>query len=802
MSQYDGLLDQAEQKYGLPPGLLHGLMHTESRGNPNAVSKAGAVGLMQFMPTTAKQFGIDPRDPAQAIDGAARYMAQNLKAANGNVGEALRLYQGGPNVANRGPENAAYAGKVLGSMPGDSGDLAAMGFGKPASVDTPDLSSAGLSDTPAADVKKARDELDAITTVTPAAPKMQKDVNGIISHGLKAGASRDDIKHAVYAYQAVNGIDPTKTKGIDDYIDYVQNGGKGAAPVLNTAKVIPLTTTQRALAGVKQGVEDVDATLDPIARYAERTVPAIAGLDNKLGLATADQAADFHSRDRALFNGALGNDTLANVGRIGGNVLTAAPLVMSGNALASRVAAALPEASAPVTAFLAGEGGGNALARTASIAAHGSAEGALGAATVSGGNDAPLTQQIEEGAMGGALLGPAGKLAAKAGGAAIGALAPKVNPIVAQLAQKAVDMGIDVRGSQISGSPFVRTVDSVLARVPGSGMAADNAAQREQFTRAVGKTFGADAPALTPQVMSAAKGNISKVYKDVAARTNIDVGGNSSPFLSNIDQIQSDAQGVLDTNKVPALDKLIENVKAKIGPDGTISGDAFQALTNKGSMLDKATQDGNSSFANAAKEIKSHLNDALEASATPEDAAALSKADWQWKNMRTVEKLIAGSPDNQIDPAKLNAPVSRSFGNRAYTGAGDLGDLADIGQRFLKDSGSSNTAERHQVLEMIAKHGAGFAGGAGTILGYHAGLEPLTAAGAGIAALASTSALGKMTTLGLTSNAYRNRLLSAALDDDKTGGVIAPWLSQNFVPLTIAGGNRLLNNTTPASPGR
>lgn len=425
----------------------------------------------------------------------------------------------------------------------------------------------------------------------------------------------------------------------------------------------------------------------------------------------------------------------------------------------------------------------------------------MGSAAVSGGNDAPISEQLEGGAILGGLLGPGGRLLAKGGGAAVGALAPKVNPIVAQLAQKAVDAGIDVRGSQISGSPFIRTVDSVLARVPGSGMAADNAAQREQFTRAVGKTFGADGPALTPEVMSKAKSAISDVYNDVGNRTTLDVSPDrGSSFVSNLDQIASDARGVLDTNKLPALDRLIENVKDKISEDGTIAGKVFKTLTSKGSMLDQATQDGNSSFANAAKAIKAHLNDALEASATPEDAAALAKADWQWKNMRTVEKLIANSPDGSISPAALQRPVSASFKNRAYTGAGDLGDLADIGQRFLKDQGSSNSAERHQILEMIAKHGAGFAGGMGTVLGYHAGLEPLTAAGTGLATLAGASGIGKATTWALTRDAYRNRLLNAALNDDKTGGVIAPWLSQNFTPLAVAGGNRLLTTTAP--PGR
>lgn len=67
----------AEAKYRLPSDILSRIAYQESRYNPNAVNtKSGATGLMQFMPATAKEFGIDPRDPFQSIDAAGRYMAQ------------------------------------------------------------------------------------------------------------------------------------------------------------------------------------------------------------------------------------------------------------------------------------------------------------------------------------------------------------------------------------------------------------------------------------------------------------------------------------------------------------------------------------------------------------------------------------------------------------------------------------------------------------------------------------------------------------------------------------------------------
>lgn len=66
----------AEAKYKLPADMLSRVAYQESRYNPNAISRSGAIGLMQFMPATAKSFGIDPRDPFQSIEAAGKYLAQ------------------------------------------------------------------------------------------------------------------------------------------------------------------------------------------------------------------------------------------------------------------------------------------------------------------------------------------------------------------------------------------------------------------------------------------------------------------------------------------------------------------------------------------------------------------------------------------------------------------------------------------------------------------------------------------------------------------------------------------------------
>lgn len=92
---YQQMFDAATTKHGLPAGLLSAVAKTESAYNPRAVSPAGARGLMQIMPGTARDLRVDPMNPAQAVDGAARLLAQHIKTF-GSVPLALAAYNAGP----------------------------------------------------------------------------------------------------------------------------------------------------------------------------------------------------------------------------------------------------------------------------------------------------------------------------------------------------------------------------------------------------------------------------------------------------------------------------------------------------------------------------------------------------------------------------------------------------------------------------------------------------------------------------------------------------------------------------------
>ena len=97
LSQFNDIFENYGSKYNIDPRLLRAQAKQESSGNPNAVSYAGAQGLMQLMPRTAAGLGVtDASDPEQSVAGGAKYMRQQLDKYGGNVGLALAAYNAGP----------------------------------------------------------------------------------------------------------------------------------------------------------------------------------------------------------------------------------------------------------------------------------------------------------------------------------------------------------------------------------------------------------------------------------------------------------------------------------------------------------------------------------------------------------------------------------------------------------------------------------------------------------------------------------------------------------------------------------
>src|SRR4051812_45364504 len=100
ISQYLPDIRQASARYGVPADLLGAQIQQESGFNPNARSPAGALGIAQFMPATARGFGIDPLNPHQSISAQAKYDS-NLFKQFGNWNLALAAYNAGAGAVSK-----------------------------------------------------------------------------------------------------------------------------------------------------------------------------------------------------------------------------------------------------------------------------------------------------------------------------------------------------------------------------------------------------------------------------------------------------------------------------------------------------------------------------------------------------------------------------------------------------------------------------------------------------------------------------------------------------------------------------
>jgi hypothetical protein len=117
--RYEAAIQGASELHDLDPALIKAVIHAESAFNPRAVSRKGAVGLMQLMPATARDLGVRPHNAEENIHGGVRYLAGLLRKFSGNLPFALAAYNAGEeNVRRYGgippfSETRMYVKKVL-----------------------------------------------------------------------------------------------------------------------------------------------------------------------------------------------------------------------------------------------------------------------------------------------------------------------------------------------------------------------------------------------------------------------------------------------------------------------------------------------------------------------------------------------------------------------------------------------------------------------------------------------------------------------------------------------------------------
>lgn len=277
----------------------------------------------------------------------------------------------------------------------------------------------------------------------------------------------------------------------------------------------------------------------------------------------------------------------------------------------------------------------------------------------------------------------------------------------------AKDFDIPVYRSQVSNNPIVKAVASFEKDVPGSGATGKIEEQVKSFNRAVNSTIGQSGDSVSPETLHEADKRIGGIYEDMKGKYKLPV---NQPFLNRLDEIQSVVPTLGDQTKEYALQSQINAVKSAVknamsgessAGQGIIDGKTYQGLRSRiGSLL----RGQNSSP--ELGQLQDLLDSQFQSVMDPADAMKFQTARTQYRNMLSIEKVVANNPNEAISPSKLQGAVKNVFGNYAYGGGSDIERLARLGN-ILKDAfPNSGTATREQLYD-LAKHVAGPAIGVG-----------------------------------------------------------------------------------------
>lgn len=457
-----------------------------------------------------------------------------------------------------------------------------------------------------------------------------------------------------------------------------------------TGKEPEAAVTPRLGKGFVRGAMDVIDTGATAIGYLDQKI------DEFLGGGGSKRNKEFKERigkEQKEYEDVYGSDIPSNIGRVGGQIAATAPFMpvraIQGVNVAFKATPTILAGGEKVAAPL--------INRLGASVATGALGGAVYGAATSGSNEKSLERNIGENVLTGAIGGPVVTAAGAAGSKLGSKLIGNVSDTVADLAKRAETLGIDLKPSQVSNSQFFKKLDQVTGWLPFSGQQKLDDKQLSQFARAISRTFNKNTDELSPQLLRTSKADLGKDYETVAAATSM----NKSPQLKqDIYDFWQKAKELLENpDQQKLIAKRITSILDKFDPvTGQMSGEAWQAMRRTKEPLSLLAK-RNDNVGYFAKELRNIMDAEFNRSA-PQDMQALLKAtNARYKAIKTIEKLVEGSPDGNISPLRLMAAVQKAPGGKS--GAGELGELADIGRQFFPTPADSGTPLGTGILNTI-----------------------------------------------------------------------------------------------------
>lgn len=467
-------------------------------------------------------------------------------------------------------------------------------------------------------------------------------------------------------------------------------------------------------AGALRGAGSIGATiLTPYDLVAGNT-KSIGNPERRQAMTDALQTMGADTESLAFQGGKLGGEIAGTLGVGGGaaNLLARVP----------GVAAAAPNALQAIST--AGMGAGSATGKAA-----------LGLRTVGGAVTGGLSalavnpEDATRGALVGAALPGATKLAGVAGNAAgqgvraTGrAIVGKVSPEVVDLAKRAEALGIKIPADRLVDSKALNATAASLNYMPLSGRAGTEDAMLSSMNRALSRTFGQDSENVTMALRKAGDVLGSK-FDDVLQNNSVQM---TPAFKQALAAAEDQATSELGPEAASIIQKQIALIQTK-GAAGAIDG---QAAYNIKKALDRIGN-GTSDAAFYARDLKKKLMDALNESLGPQQAQAFGEVRKQYGNMLALENLAQNGAEGGVSVGRL--------ANLKNINNPDLQELADIAAQFLRTRESPHGAMQRIMM-----------GGVGTMAAGGTGMLPM---------LPVAAAAGRGANMLLNSNAARNAVL-------------------------------------------
>lgn len=380
----------------------------------------------------------------------------------------------------------------------------------------------------------------------------------------------------------------------------------------------------------------------------------------------------------------------------------------------------------------------------------------------------------------------------------------KPNAVNQDLARSALSQDIPVGIADMTDSKFLKATRSVLNDSPFIGGIGDTQRQATQqgFNRAVGKTFGADAPNLTPEVVGAAKDKIGGELNRVWNNNTLKIDGQ---FVDDLTKIANDAATKLNPEQAAMVNKHMQNLLGK-ADNSEIAG---SFANNWQSELRMAAEGEKGLAQKTLSDLRKAALSAFNRGVAPSDASALTKARTQYGAFKTVEPLlnkaeagVGGRITGDVPAALFPQQVVGQYGS---AGRSPFGDLPQIGSQFLVDrtpktGGSMRAALQNFLVGSSLLGGGSGAGAAAAGLGFGAGAVG-TGIGAGVGLGGSLAAGGLLQKI-LGSPTVAKSVLSdpvavrGLLDNPEMSKMLIELAKNSAYRLPISAGAGLL--ATPA----